>query len=88
MTAMFLITVVIFVLMPTIAVVMQANLGMVAGRVIESASPAFRKGDDVIAIGNALALPGGPTVTRGIVSALDRSSVCSSTLKCFADGGT
>ena len=30
-------------------------------------------GDDVIAIGNALALPGGPTVTEGIVSAKDRS---------------
>ena len=30
-------------------------------------------GDDVIAIGNALALDGGPTVTRGIVSALNRS---------------
>jgi S1-C subfamily serine protease len=30
-------------------------------------------GDDVIAIGNALALPGGPTVTRGIISALDRT---------------
>lgn len=30
-------------------------------------------GDDVIAIGNALALEGGPTVTRGIVSALDRT---------------
>lgn len=30
-------------------------------------------GDDVVAIGNALALPGGPTVTRGIVSAVDRS---------------
>ncbi|MFP5377471.1 MAG: S1C family serine protease [Acidimicrobiia bacterium] len=30
-------------------------------------------GDDVVAIGNALALRGGPTVTRGIVSALDRS---------------
>ena len=29
-------------------------------------------GDDVVAIGNALALPGGPTVTSGIVSALDR----------------
>lgn len=38
MTAMFLITVVIFVLMPTIAVVMQANLGMVVGRVIEIAA--------------------------------------------------
>jgi S1-C subfamily serine protease len=33
----------------------------------------LRVGDDVVAIGNALALPGGPTVTAGIVSALDRS---------------
>ena len=32
-----------------------------------------RVGADVVAIGNALALRGGPTVTRGIVSALDRS---------------
>jgi putative serine protease PepD len=32
-----------------------------------------RVGDDVVAIGNALALTGGPTVTRGIVSALGRS---------------
>jgi len=31
-----------------------------------------RVGDWVIAIGNALALPGGPTVTVGVVSALDR----------------
>jgi putative serine protease PepD len=30
-------------------------------------------GDQVVAIGNALALEGGPTVTQGIVSALDRS---------------
>ena len=30
-------------------------------------------GDDVVAIGNSLALRGGPTVTQGIVSALDRS---------------
>lgn len=30
-------------------------------------------GDWVIAIGNALALPGGPTVTLGVVGALDRS---------------
>lgn len=29
-------------------------------------------GDQVLAIGNALALPGGPTVTTGIVSAIDR----------------
>jgi serine protease Do len=31
------------------------------------------QGDDVLAIGNALDLVGGPTVTRGIVSALNRS---------------
>ena len=31
-----------------------------------------RVGDWVIAIGNALALPGGPTVTVGVISALDR----------------
>jgi S1-C subfamily serine protease len=30
-------------------------------------------GDEVVAIGNALALQGGPTVTKGIVSALDRA---------------
>jgi serine protease Do len=29
-------------------------------------------GDSVVAIGHALALPGGPTVTTGVVSALDR----------------
>ncbi len=33
----------------------------------------LRVGDDVVAIGNALALVGGNTVTRGIVSALERS---------------
>jgi S1-C subfamily serine protease len=36
-------------------------------------SSAARVGDDVVAVGNALALPGGPTVTEGIVSALDRT---------------
>lgn len=30
-------------------------------------------GEEVVAIGNALALPGGPTVTTGIVSATDRT---------------
>jgi putative serine protease PepD len=34
---------------------------------------AVQVGDQVVAIGNALALDGGPTVTEGIVSALDRS---------------
>jgi S1-C subfamily serine protease len=33
----------------------------------------LRVGDDVVAIGNALALTGGPTVSRGIVSALNRT---------------
>lgn len=36
-------------------------------------SEATQVGDAVIAIGNALALEGGPTVTTGIVSGLDRS---------------
>jgi S1-C subfamily serine protease len=36
-------------------------------------SGSLQVGDAVVAIGNALALPGGPTVTEGIVSALDRS---------------
>jgi serine protease Do len=34
---------------------------------------ALRVGDDVVAIGHALALRGGPTVSKGVVSALDRS---------------
>lgn len=38
-------------------------------------SSTLKVGDSVVAIGNALALPGGPTVTQGIVSALDRSLV-------------
>jgi serine protease Do len=36
-------------------------------------SSKLQVGDDVIAIGNALNLPGGPTVTTGIVSAKDRN---------------
>lgn len=36
-------------------------------------SKAMAVGDQVVAIGNALALPGGPTVTTGIVSALERT---------------
>lgn len=36
-------------------------------------SEALHVGDTVIAVGHALALPGGPTVTEGIVSALERS---------------
>ncbi len=36
-------------------------------------SAALQVGDWVVAIGNALALPGGPTVTAGVVSALHRT---------------
>ncbi len=36
-------------------------------------SESVKVGDDVVAIGNALGLRGDPTVTRGIVSALNRS---------------
>ncbi|MGQ0678710.1 MAG: S1C family serine protease [Actinomycetota bacterium] len=36
-------------------------------------SDELQVGDSVIAVGHALGLPGGPTVTTGIVSALDRS---------------
>ena len=45
--------------------------GLVAAPLGSSADVAV--GDDVVAIGNALALEGGLTVTSGIVSALDRS---------------
>ena len=36
-------------------------------------SSTLQVGDGLVAIGNALALPGGPTVTAGVVSALNRS---------------
>ncbi len=36
-------------------------------------SSSLQVGDSLVAIGNALGLPGGPTVTTGVVSALDRS---------------
>jgi putative serine protease PepD len=45
--------------------------GLVAAPLASNADAAV--GDSVVAIGNALALEGGPTVTSGIVSALDRS---------------
>jgi putative serine protease PepD len=45
--------------------------GLVAAPV--AASGSLQVGDDVVAIGNALALEGGLTVTKGIVSALDRT---------------
>jgi putative serine protease PepD len=45
--------------------------GLVPARLGSSADVGV--GDDVVAIGNALALEGGLTVTRGIVSAIDRN---------------
>jgi S1-C subfamily serine protease len=39
----------------------------------QGSSSALQVGDWVVAVGNALALPGGPTVTSGIVGALGRS---------------
>ena len=45
--------------------------GVVPATLATSADVAV--GDPVVAIGNALALEGSPTVTQGIVSALDRS---------------
>ncbi len=38
-------------------------------------SDALRIGEDVVAIGHALGLRGGPTVSKGVVSALDRTVV-------------
>ncbi len=38
-------------------------------------SDAIRVGEDVVAIGHALDLLGGPTVSKGVISALDRSLV-------------
>ena len=38
-------------------------------------SDALRVGEDVVAIGHALGLEGGPTVSKGVVSALDRTIV-------------
>ena len=54
-----------------LAVLRLAGNGYQALPLIEN--PGLRVGDWVIAIGNALALPGGPTVTVGVVSALGRS---------------
>lgn len=58
----------------------KADVALIKVRGVRGLKPAIlgtaqlvRVGDDVIAIGNALALEGGPTVTKGIVSGLDRS---------------
>lgn len=54
-----------------LAVVKVHARGLPVARLGDSDS--VRVGDPVVAIGNALGLPGGPTVTQGIVSARGRS---------------
>ena len=57
-----------------VAVIKLRDTNGLAGRPVQlGTSERLRVGDAVVAIGNALALPGGPTVTQGIVSALDLS---------------
>ena len=57
-----------------VAIVRLKDTSGLENRPVElGSSGAMKVGDDVVAIGNALALPGGPTVTVGIVSALERS---------------
>jgi len=51
--------------------VLQVDAAGLVPADLAASTPAV--GDDVVAIGNALALEGGPTVTQGIVSALGRS---------------
>jgi putative serine protease PepD len=46
--------------------------GLVPASLATGSGEAVQVGDDVVAIGNALALEGGMTVTEGIVSATDR----------------
>ena len=47
--------------------------GLVAADLADTDTADLQVGDQVVAIGNALALEGGMTVTQGIVSALDRT---------------
>jgi len=56
---------------PTDVAVLQIDGGNLKPATLGDSSK-LEVGDDVIAIGNALDLPGGPTVTKGVVSALDR----------------
>jgi putative serine protease PepD len=46
--------------------------GLVPAKLATGSGDAVQVGDDVVAIGNALALEGGMTVTEGIISAVDR----------------
>lgn len=56
---------------PDVAVVKIDASGLQPARAGSSAG--LQVGQDVIAIGHALALPGGPTVSKGVISALGRS---------------
>ncbi|PLS74996.1 MAG: peptidase A2 [Actinobacteria bacterium] len=57
-----------------VAVIRLRDTSGLGGRPVKlGSSQELEVGDDVVAIGNALALPGGPTVTTGIVSAVERS---------------
>ncbi|HVE47272.1 MAG TPA: trypsin-like peptidase domain-containing protein [Acidimicrobiales bacterium] len=57
-----------------VAVIRLRDTEGLEGRPVRlGSSQTLKVGDDVVAIGNALALPGGPTVTTGIVSAIERS---------------
>lgn len=56
---------------PTDLAVLQIDAESLTAAELGS-SEALQVGDDVLAIGNALDLPGGPTVTKGVVSAKGR----------------
>jgi len=56
---------------PTDLAVLQIEAGDLTPAALGDASR-LEVGEDVVAIGQALNLPGGPTVTRGVVSAKDR----------------
>ena len=56
---------------PDVAVVKIEATGLQPAR--PGSAESLEVGQDVIAIGHALALPGGPTVSKGVISALGRS---------------
>ena len=56
---------------PDVAVVKIEVTGLQPARA--GSTKSLQVGQDVIAIGHALALPGGPTVSKGVISALGRS---------------
>ncbi len=56
---------------PDVAVVKIDAMGLEPAR--PGSVESLQVGQDVIAIGHALALPGGPTVSKGVISALGRS---------------